>query len=201
MRTPEEIKKILEEVNVGELFHEALMAISKEIEAVALLVKDDPKTAYTFIEAIIDTLLKEEDIYVRGVGRSGSIGDMWALRAMTILGRKKVFIIGEKTTPKVIGGLLLAITGSGSTIEIVKEIEKAIEEKSGTKIFAVTSTPGSPAWELAHLKVNLGGAKNDPMFSLRTSPEIRAFGFLEASNIVLRILFNTTNEEMSGRHP
>lgn len=85
-------------------------------------------------------------IFVTGQGRSGLVGQAFAMRLMQLGFRAHV--AGEATAPAIgQGDLLVAISGSGSTACTVHIAEAA--RRHGARVFAVTADPGAELGDLA----------------------------------------------------
>ena len=79
-----------------------------------------------------------ERIFVMGMGRSGLIGKMFAIR-LCHLG-KACYAVWDACTPPIRkGDLLLAISGSGTTSSVMNVIRKASEESAD--VMLVSSNP------------------------------------------------------------
>jgi len=119
-------------------------AISKEVAE--NVVRSLEEVNEVQIEKVIDEILKAEKIFVSGVGHSGLIGKILAMR-LAHLGFSS-HLVGEVTTPPLKkGDLLMSISQSGKTSSILTLAKKA-KDLGGT-VIAVTSSPGSSLSELA----------------------------------------------------
>src|SRR5699024_7999258 len=85
-------------------------------------------------------LKEQRRFFFLGEGRSGLIAKAVAMRLMHT--GKQVYVVGETTTPAIEkGDLLIVISGSATSVNIVNSIEKAI--KSNAEIFLVTTNDKS----------------------------------------------------------
>ena len=99
------------------------------------------------IEGMVDTLLKAKKIFVLGVGHSGLIGKVFAMK-LAHLGFNS-YVVGDVTTPGLKeGDVMVAISQSGETSTILTLCRKAKE--LGGKIIAITSSPKSTLSKLAN---------------------------------------------------
>jgi len=104
------------------------------------------------IEKVIDEILKAKKIFVLGVGHSGLIGKVLAMK-LAHLGFSS-YVVGDVTTPSLKrGDLLLAISQSGETSTILTLVRKA--KSLGGKVIAVTSSSQSTLSEHADLSLGV----------------------------------------------
>ena len=137
MRLSEWIQLDLAEVN-------AILAQLSEAEAAAL------------VQAILDA----RRVYVMGLGRSGFLLRMFAMRLMQI--GLQAHVVGGATTPAVeTGDLLIALSGSGRTESVLLMARKA--KYFGARVLAITSGAATPLAEMADLVVIVpsGSVKTD----------------------------------------
>ncbi len=137
MRLSEWIQLDLAEVN-------AILAHLSEAEAAAL------------VQAILDA----RRVYVMGLGRSGFLLRMFAMRLMQI--GLQAHVVGDATTPAVeTGDLLIALSGSGRTESVLLMARKA--KYFGARVLAITSGAATPLAEMADLVVIVpsGSVKTD----------------------------------------
>ncbi|AJO24574.1 6-phospho-3-hexuloisomerase [Weizmannia coagulans] len=92
------------------------------------------------VEKLADMLASPKSIFVLGEGRSGLMAKSFAMRLMHL--GFHVFVVGETITPSIQpGDLLIAVSGSGTTSNVVQAAEKA--KKNGVSVVGVTSDPSS----------------------------------------------------------
>lgn len=100
------------------------------------------------IEKVLDAILKTSKIFVVGVGHSGLIGKILAMK-LAHLGFS-CWVVGDVTTPPLKEkDVLIAISQSGETSTILTLVKKA--KSFGGKIIAVTSSPKSTLTRLADI--------------------------------------------------
>lgn len=117
-------------------------------------------------EAMAAAILAARRIYVLGLGRSGLILRMFAMRLMQI--GLQAHIVGDATTPAIeAGDLLVVLSGSGRTETVVKLAAKA--RGIGARVLAITSSRMTPLAERADLLVLAPSAsvKADPTVPTR----------------------------------
>lgn len=92
------------------------------------------------LNEVAEQLVKAQRIFVVGEGRSGLMGKSFAMRLMHL--GANVYVVGETITPSIEeGDLLVAISGSGSTKNVVWTAEKT--QSIGCSVIAVTTNPES----------------------------------------------------------
>lgn len=123
--------------------------ILDEIQEVIRQVKEEQ------LIPVIESIRKDKRIFILGEGRSGLQGKGVAMRLMHL--GYQVYVIGETITPSIQSGdLLIAISGSGTTGNIVQLAEHAA--KKGIEIIAVTSELASPLAQIAKQQLIIPGA-------------------------------------------
>jgi 6-phospho-3-hexuloisomerase len=112
-------------------------------------------------EAMAAAILRARRVYVLGLGRSGLILRMFAMRLMQI--GLQAHIVGDATTPALeAGDLLIALSGSGRTETVVNLARKA--RSYGAHVLAITSSAATPLAASADVLVLAPAAsvKTDP---------------------------------------
>lgn len=101
-------------------------------------------------QALVAAITAARRIYVLGLGRSGFILRMFAMRLMQI--GFPAHVVGDATTPAIEpGDLLIALSGSGRTETVVHLAAKA--RSYGARVLAITSGAATPLAELADVVV------------------------------------------------
>ena len=114
------------------------------------------------IKGMVDILLKAKKIFVLGVGHSGLIGRIFAMK-LAQLGFNS-YVVGDVTTPALNqGDVMVAISQSGKTSTILTLCQKA--QKFGGKIIAITSSPNSTLSKLADHTVFIRAKSKDIDFA------------------------------------
>jgi 6-phospho-3-hexuloisomerase len=109
--------------------------ILKEIQTVLSQVAEDQ------LQELATQLQIAKRIFVVGEGRSGLMAKSFAMRLMHL--GATVFVVGETITPSIEeGDLLVAISGSGTTKNVVWIAEKT--KSLGCSVIAMTTNPESP---------------------------------------------------------
>ncbi|GIK74202.1 MAG: 3-hexulose-6-phosphate isomerase [Chloroflexota bacterium] len=125
-------------MRLSEWIHDDL----KEVQAILALVSDESA------EEMVRAILAAQRVYVLGLGRSGLILRMFAMRLMQI--GLNAHVVGDATTPAIgKGDLLLTLSGSGRTETVVAMARKA--KSYGAQVLAITSNPATPLAELADM--------------------------------------------------
>ncbi|TCP22125.1 6-phospho-3-hexuloisomerase [Scopulibacillus darangshiensis] len=138
----------------------AIQTIISEIQTV--LQKVDEEAIRRFAE----NLAAGKRIFVIGEGRSGLMAKSFAMRLMHL--GAVVFVVGETITPSIQkNDILVAVSGSGKTKQVVWTAEKAKE--LGSYIIGVTTNPESPL-----------GQKVDEMVHVSAATKYRSDGEAES---------------------
>lgn len=97
------------------------------------------------VEKFIELLLTKKKIFIYGSGRSGLVGQLFAVRLVQI--GLDVYFVGDMTTP-IIGkdDLTVLISNTGHTMSVVQTAE--IARRIGSHVVSVTS---SSTCKLAHV--------------------------------------------------
>ncbi len=125
-------------------------------EVTAILPRLDDDQAEMLVAAIMDA----PRVFVLGLGRSGLLLRMFAMRLMQI--GLTAHIVGDATTPAIApGDLLIALSGSGRTESVLTLTRKA--RGFGARVAAITSSPATPLAALADLAIIIpaGSVKSD----------------------------------------
>ena len=95
-------------------------------------------------EMLIDSILEAKTVFIYGSGRSGLVGQLFAVRLVQI--GLDVHFVGDMTTP-IIGkeDLTILISNTGETMSAVQTAN--IARRIGSKVICVT---GNPSSKLAH---------------------------------------------------
>lgn len=110
--------------------------------------------------ALVQAILDARRVYVMGLGRSGFLLRMFAMRLMQI--GLPAHVVGDATTPAVeTGDLLIALSGSGRTESVLLMARKA--KYYGARVLAITSSAATPLAEMADIVVIVpsGSVKTD----------------------------------------
>lgn len=118
------------------------------------------------IEKVLDEVLRAKRIFVLGMGHSGLIGKIFAMK-LVHLGFSS-HVVGDVTTPSLKrGDLLVAVSQSGETSTILTLAKKA--KSLGGKVVGVTSFAASTLGDLADTSLVVAARTEEgefPVFSL-----------------------------------
>ncbi|MEI2325866.1 6-phospho-3-hexuloisomerase [Priestia megaterium] len=93
------------------------------------------------IEEVAFSLYQAKRIFVIGEGRSGLMGKSFAMRLMHL--GATVYVVGETITPSIAAGdVLVAVSGSGKTQQVVSVAKKATEV--GCSVIGISASTESP---------------------------------------------------------
>lgn len=105
-------------------------------------------------KGFFNKLLKADRVFIFGMGRSGLAGKAFAMRLMHC--GKRVFVVGEITSPPIRDGdILIAISGSGKTSSVVSIAKAAKRNKAS--LLVLTSNKQSELAGLADHVVEIKG--------------------------------------------
>lgn len=154
----------------------------------------------SYDQKLTDLLDQAKRVFVSGAGRSGLISRFFAMRLMH--SGYDVSVVGEIVTPSIkAGDLLIIISGSGETEQLIAFTKKAKE--IGAKILLISAKSDSTIGDLADAVFQVGTSelygkvKGMPM---GTVFELSTLFFLEA--IISHIIHEKgiPEEEMRSRH-
>ncbi|WP_295610138.1 6-phospho-3-hexuloisomerase [uncultured Methanobrevibacter sp.] len=122
-----------------DIMKDSINAILKNIENAVDYLDED------IIEDFENEILKAENIFVTGAGRSGLAGKAFAMRLMHL--GLSAYVVGETISPAIHkNDCIIAISGSGETNTIVSAAR--IAKDRGSRVLAVTSYPESTLGQL-----------------------------------------------------
>ncbi|WP_026223278.1 bifunctional 3-hexulose-6-phosphate synthase/6-phospho-3-hexuloisomerase [Methylosarcina fibrata] len=158
------------------------------------------ETEDDYPEQLTKMLDKAKRIFVSGAGRSGLVCRFFAMRLMH--SGYDVSVVGEIVTPSIKkGDLLIIISGSGETEQLIAFTKKAREV--GAKIVLITAKSGSTIGDMADAVLLMG--KPDQYGKVVGMPmgtifELSTLSFLEALVSHLIHEKGIAEEEMRTRH-
>lgn len=149
---------------------------------------------------LTEILDKASRVFVSGAGRSGLIGRFFAMRLMH--SGYDVSVVGEIVTPSIKkGDLLIVISGSGETEQLIAFTKKAKE--IGAQIVLISAKSDSTIGDMADAVFQVG--KNEQYGKVKGMPmgtvfELSTLIFLES--MVSHIIHEKgiAEEEMRARH-
>ncbi len=131
---------------------ESLNYILKEMEEA--LQRVDPGA----VEEAINSIVASKKIFVYGVGRSGLVGQAFAVRLVQM--GFNVHFVGDMTTPFVEpGDLVIIVSNTGETMSAVQTAN--IVRRVGAKVIAVTSNPNSKLGHASNIILEVAQARDD----------------------------------------
>lgn len=116
-------------------------------------------------DALIDAILSSRKVFVYGSGRSGLVGQLFAVRLVQL--GLDVHFVGEMTTP-IIGkdDLTLLISNTGKTSSVVQTA--VIARRIGSRIISVTGTERCALCDVTDVPIILRTDHDDE--TARTAP-------------------------------
>ena len=163
------------------------------IEITKILSKIDIKTT----KELVNMILKKRNIFLVGSGRSGLIAQSFAMRLRQF--GLESYVVGEIITPPITSrDLVIAISGSGKTIQTYNIVKQAKKQKSC--IVVITAKPESKIAKEADLIIELKAELNGKVEPLASLFEQSTFIYLDA--IILKMLKkkHKSFEELKKRH-
>lgn len=148
------------------------------------------------LEAFVDEIANSPAIYAAGAGRSGLLIRAFAMRLMHL--GKKVYVLGDTTTPHTMpGDLLLIGSGSGETKSLVSAAEKAKTAKM--RIALTTIDSFSTIAKLADTVIVLPGASQKVQNNEEKITSIQPMGssFEQLSLLVYDAVIMSLMDKMS----
>jgi 6-phospho-3-hexuloisomerase len=110
------------------------------------------------VEQAIQAFCHADKIFIYGVGRSGLVGQAFAVRLVQI--GFDVHFVGDMTTPFVDArDLVVIVSNTGETMSAVQTAN--IVRRVGAKVIAVTASPNSKLGNAANIILEVGQAKDD----------------------------------------
>ncbi|AKG73917.1 6-phospho-3-hexuloisomerase [Salinicoccus halodurans] len=152
-------------------------------------------------ERLKDMLLNDSALFIAAKGRSGLVGQGFAMR-LNQLGQK-VYVAGGTLTPSIQEkDVLLVISASGTTEHLQLLAKKA--DSVGAEIVLITTTDDAPIKDLSSLSIQLpAGTKYDEAGSqqpLGTLFEQSCQIFLDSMVMDLKKKLNVTEKTMQDNH-
>lgn len=134
------------------------------------------------LENLLHALTDDGALFVAGAGRSGLMLRGFAMRLMHM--GKRVYMIGEATTPSAqAGDALLIGSGSGETGSLVVMAKKA--KDIGVKVALVTTNPASTIAKMADVVVTIPGPTPKAVGNVRSAPSRQPMGSLFEQGMLL----------------
>ena len=110
------------------------------------------------VEEAIKAIVHSKKIFIYGVGRSGLVGQAFAVRLVQL--GFDVHFVGDMTTPFVEDGdIVIIVSNTGETMSAVQTAN--IVRRVGAKVISVTSNPNSKLGHAANIVLEVGQAKDE----------------------------------------
>jgi 6-phospho-3-hexuloisomerase len=152
------------------------------------------------IEGCIDHIVRAKRIFVYGVGRSGLVGQAFAVRLVQM--GLNVHFVGDTTTPIVKeGDLLIVLSNTGETMSAVQTAN--IVRRLNASVVAITGKVNSKLAHTANLVIVISdpaSAQKERTAPLGTVFEDAALVFLDSLVPKLMVRLGQTESSMRGRH-
>ena len=176
----------------------------------AKIVLDELSQTLNSIDAsnadeFVNTIIKSNEIFVAGAGRSGYQARGFAMRLMHM--GEKSYMVGDTTTPNIKDGdVLVVCSGSGETKSLVAMAEKA--KSLAAKVALITINPQSTIGRLADVIIEISApspksAKDGEIKSIQPMGSLfeQSLGlFLDISIVMLMEKKGLDSDTMFGRH-
>ena len=106
------------------------------------------------VDDMVREIMNADSVFVVGAGRSGLVAKAFAMRLVQL--GLSAQVVGETTTPAITKkDLLLAVSGSGRTKQVVTVVKVAKE--IGVKVLVITSYPDEEVGKLSDHVVKIRG--------------------------------------------
>lgn len=154
----------------------------------------------TCTESLIDGILDGRKVFVYGSGRSGLVGQLFAVRLVQL--GLDVHFVGEMTTP-IIGkeDLTILISYTGRTSSVVQTAQ--IARRIGSRVICITGKAGSPLTTVSDVSVVLDIPHSEELGKtapLGTIFEDSSLLFFDCIVSELMARTGNTEEDMRNRH-
>lgn len=147
-----------------------------------------------------DMILSGNRIFIFGAGRSGLVGQMFAVRLVQL--GLHVYFVGDMTTPIIApGDLVILISNTGKTLSVTKTAQ--IAKRIGSSVVCLTSDRKCKLAEISDLCITVEPEKDGEtpnLAPLGTLFEDTALMFFDCMIPVLMKRRNMTEEEMRSHH-
>lgn len=172
-------------------------AVGRIIDAVREVAENIPQKE---LDALMDCIMSNGKIFIYGSGRSGLVGQYFAVRLVQ-LGRDDVHFVGDMTTP-IIGrdDVVILISNTGETMSAVQTAN--IARRLGARVVCITASRYS---KLAHASNTVIALDTDIEFDgsvlpLGTLFEDSVIMMLDGLIPILMERVGVTESDMRMRH-
>ncbi|MGD0057774.1 MAG: 6-phospho-3-hexuloisomerase [Methanomassiliicoccales archaeon] len=168
--------------------------ILKEIQEI--LAKIDESV----VDDIVSSIISANKVFVYGVGRSGLVGQAFAVRLVQM--GLNVHFIGETTTPIVEAtDLVIIVSNTGETMSAVQTAN--IVRRVGAKVVSITSNMHSKLAQASNISLELTMAKDEQrrkIAPLGTLFEDSTFLFFDSIVPLIMAKLGQNEASMRKRH-
>jgi len=173
-------------------------------EAVCYIVKEVQEALQNVdakvVEEMVSSVISAEKVFVYGVGRSGLVGQAFAVRLVQM--GLDVHFIGEMTTP-IVGekDIVIIISNTGETMSAIQTAN--IVRRVGAKVIAVTSNINSKLSQAANVSLELAPKRDEQrrkLAPLGTLFEDTAFILFDCMVPVIMNRLGLTESSLRRRH-
>lgn len=152
------------------------------------------------VDNFVDLLMRKDKIFIYGSGRSGLIGQLFAVRLVQM--GFDVFFVGDMTTP-IIGknDLTILISNTGHTVSVVRTAD--IARRIGSHVVSITAAPTSKLAHISNSNIILNIKKDEKASSLAplgTIFEDSVLLFLDSLVPVLMRKMSVSEGDMRKNH-
>jgi len=150
------------------------------------------------VAAFIDYITAAKTVFVFGVGRSGLVAQMFAVRLVQL--GLRVNFIGDMTTPLISkDDVVILVSNSGDTMSVVKTAE--IAGVIGTPVISVTGSKSNDLAQISTQSMIISSRNKDGKDTpLGTVFEDAALLFLDGIIPELMERLGSSEEDMRARH-
>jgi 6-phospho-3-hexuloisomerase len=106
------------------------------------------------VDGMVKEILNAKSVFLIGAGRSGLVAKAFAMRLVQL--GLSAYVVGETATPAITNkDLLIAVSGSGRTIQVVNVAN--IAKEIGVKVLSITSYPEEKIGKISDHVVKIRG--------------------------------------------
>jgi len=183
-------KRIKKDANKTDI-KEIILAVEAELNAVL------NKISIKKTEKLINSILSANRIFIAGQGRSGLVGETFAMRLMQL--GLKAYVVGDVITPAIKNkDLLIVISGTGETQITLDIVNGAVKQK--VAVCAITSNKISRIAKTAGFVIEIKSKINHKVEPLGSLFEQAAFLYLDSIVICLMNKLHERSADLRKRH-
>jgi 6-phospho-3-hexuloisomerase len=148
-------------------------------------------------DRLLDLIFSSERIFIYGSGRSGLIGQLFAVRLVQL--GFDVHFVGEMTTPIIASkDLVILLSNTGKTSSVVQTAK--IARRIGSTVVSLTSQPKSELSKSSDVTIVIKTDSSSGTMPLGSAFEDSAHLFFECLVCEIMERGGITEEDMRGRH-